>query len=501
MTDLLDNISQDSLIVVCIALCAIAVLVAILLLYQMISSRRKVEVIKEETDVDDKEEVVLNIKHDDNITYESLDDEMQRQKAKEELKELKEKLRNEELNKAKEKSENAIIQNSAPLVTKISNEEKNSIIENREVIPLEEDVQPEEEKTKEIVGLPEEIAKIENKAKEEKEQITKEIEVKIEEPIKEEVKEEIEETKEVVVEKPKEEKKDFKDIDQATKERIIDEYLKQAIVNRIEEEKKKQEIIIKKIEEEKKVLNFNDDDLEIIDTYLTHDDEEEEQVKEEAPSIETVKEESEIIPDETYIDDSITVTDSAYSLIKDVYDEKLEDTGTINTKEINDELAKLEEQILDAPTSREIEEKEEVKEESFADKASLYEQLEEENAIISYDELLKATKFGYTDEEMNNYVDEEDAIISLDEFENLYKEVNKLAKEDSKVDFSKLDMNKKEEEKKFKNSEIISPVYGTHKEEELKPVISDEDIIKLNDEIKKTNDFLNTLKELKKNLD
>ena len=102
---------------------------------------------------------------------------------------------------------------------------------------------------------------------------------------------------------------------------------------------------------------------------------------------------------------------------------------------------------------------------------------------------------------MNNYVDEEDAIISLDEFENLYKEVNKIAKEDSKVDFSKLDMNKKEEEKKFKSSEIISPVYGIHKEEDTKPVISDEDIIKLNDEIKKTNDFLNTLKELKKNLD
>ena len=496
MTDLLDNISQDSLVVVCIALCAIAVLVAILLLYQMITSRRKVEVIKEEKDEDDSEEVVLNIKPDENITYESLDDEMQRQKAKEELKELKEKLRNEELNKAKEKSENAIIQNSAPLVTKISNDEKNSIIENRDVIPLEEEVQPEEEKTKEIVGLPEEIAKIENKAKEEKEQITKEIEVKVEEPIKEEIKEEIENTKEIVVEEPIEEKKDFKDIDQATKERIIDEYLKQAIVNRIEEEKKKQEIIKKKIEEEKSVLNFDDDDLEIIDTYLTHDDEE--PVKEE-PSVEIVKEESEIIPDDTYIDDSITVTDSAYSIIKDVYDEKLEDTGTINTKEINEELAKLEEQILDAPTSRELEQ-EEVKEESFADKASLYEQLEEENAIISYDELLKATKFGYTDEEMNNYVDEEDAIISLDEFENLYKEVNKLAKEDSKVDFSKLDMNKKEE-KKFKSSEIISPVYGTHKEEESKPVISDEDIIKLNDEIKKTNDFLNTLKELKKNLD
>ena len=501
MTDILDNISQDSLIVVCIALCAIAVLIAIVIVFQLLNSRKKVEVLDEIDDEEESNDVVLNIKPDENITYEELDDESQRQKAKEELKELKEKLRNEELNRAKEKNENAIVQDSAPLVATISTEEKKSIVENRDVmIPLEEEIeQPkEEEKTKEIVGLPEEIAKIENKAKEEKELKEEQIEIKEETIPTEEVQEEVVEEAPIVEEKP-EPKNSFKDIDQATKEKIIDEYLKQAIVNRIEEEKKKQEIILKKIEKEKSLLNFNDDNLEVIDTYLTTDDEPDEvqeEIKEETPVVEEVQE---IIPDDKYIDESIVVTDTAYSLIKDIYDEKLEDTGTINTKEINEELSKLEEQILEAPTSSELE-KEEEKKESILDKTSLYEQLEEENAIISYDELLKATKFGYTDEEMNNYVDEEDAIISLDEFENLYKEVNKIAKEDSKVDFSKLEMNKQEEEKKFKSSEVISPVYGLHKEEEIKPIISDEDIIKLNDEIKKTNDFLNTLKDLQKNL-
>ena len=37
-------------------------------------------------------------------------------------------------------------------------------------------------------------------------------------------------------------------------------------------------------------------------------------------------------------------------------------------------------------------------ENNFTDRLSVYEELEEENAIISYDELMKATNFGYTDD-------------------------------------------------------------------------------------------------------
>jgi hypothetical protein len=106
-------------------------------------------------------------------------------------------------------------------------------------------------------------------------------------------------------------------------------------------------------------------------------------------------------------------------------------------------------------------------------KSSLYEELEEENAIISYDELKKAANFGYTDEEMNNYEDEKDAIISIDELEKLYKEINNI-KDDSKSMTSTKeefvipsyeyktvkDLPEISSEKIFKRSDIISPIYG-----------------------------------------
>ena len=88
---------------------------------------------------------------------------------------------------------------------------------------------------------------------------------------------------------------------------------------------------------------------------------------------------------------------------------------------------------------------------------------------------------------MDNYVDEKDAIISLDEFEKLYKEVNKIAKNDNSLDLTNIDLNKKEEVETVKIE---------------KPNSTDEvTITKLSDEIKKTNDFLQTLKDLQKNLE
>ena len=70
-----------------------------------------------------------------------------------------------------------------------------------------------------------------------------------------------------------------------------------------------------------------------------------------------------------------------------------------------------------------------------------------------------------------------------------------------------------EEKKKFKNSPFISPVYGIEKEKKdpvtpVVPVHADSieleqtaNLEKLDQEIKKTNEFLKVLKELQKNLD
>ncbi len=126
---------------------------------------------------------------------------------------------------------------------------------------------------------------------------------------------------------------------------------------------------------------------------------------------------------------------------------------------------------------------------------------DEKNAIISYDELKNAASFGYTDEEMENYVDEKDAIISIDELERLYRETNEFkTKEIPKVDIKSLEeLPEISSEKKFQSTPLISPVYGTYlKDEEIENNMAN--IEKFSDEIKKTNEFLRALRELKKNL-
>jgi len=146
--------------------------------------------------------------------------------------------------------------------------------------------------------------------------------------------------------------------------------------------------------------------------------------------------------------------------------------------------------------------KDTVKEESLVDRLSVYEELEEENAIISYDELKKATNFGYTDEEMDKYVDENDAIISITELEKLYKESNNIKEVELKeFEFKRVeDLPKISEEKKFQSTPFISPVYGIGVTEESISLEQTANLEKLNEEIKKTNEFLKALKELKKNL-
>ena len=458
--DLLDNVSQDSIIIICIAMCIIALLLAVIAVYQLIESRRKRE--KEEEFYegnygysDSNNEVTLNIKPDENIVYADESDETERAKAKEELRRLKEKLLNDEIAKQEENIKSKDINIEKKKVNIEVNKTNNTEI------------------TKELVNLPLEVKALENERNKEVETVKEEEkkeEVKSVEPvivtyepeINEEPKEEVVELK---VEDNSNKVKDIKDIDAATKEKIIDEYLKQAIIKRIEEEKEKQEELKKKIEQEKNILSFNDSDLEIIDSYL----ENEENLKEEHNPIEDIEviedtfEEKPVVEEENL--DSIIIEDNVESVVKDgILDDANVGATVVNTSD--DEVTV---------------------EETDEDKPSLYEQLEEENAIISYDELLKASKFGYTDEEMDNYVDEKDAIISLDEFEKLYKEVNKIAKNDNSLDLTNIDLNKKEEVETVKIE---------------KPNSTDEvTITKLSDEIKKTNDFLQTLKDLQKNLE
>lgn len=125
---------------------------------------------------------------------------------------------------------------------------------------------------------------------------------------------------------------------------------------------------------------------------------------------------------------------------------------------------------------------------------------DEEDAIISYDELKKSANFGYTDEEMDLYVDEENAIISIDELEKLYKESEQIETIQYEVKHVE-DLPEISSNKKFQSTPMISPVYGVTSSESELILEQTANLEKLNEEIKKTNEFLKTLKDLKKNLD
>lgn len=179
-----------------------------------------------------------------------------------------------------------------------------------------------------------------------------------------------------------------------------------------------------------------------------------------------------------------------------------------------------------------------------------YEEEQEENAIISLEELVKKSKEMYAANELTQYADEGNEPISLQDLERKMGEAkipsydepfiiaNVVPEEeltqdmeevsttnDTSVtlqDFNSVELQKEETVKvsenvnntlpvtdinnrKFQSSPIISPIYGIERptttssnELELENTANYD---KLDEEIKKTNEFLMTLRELQKKLD
>ena len=168
-----------------------------------------------------------------------------------------------------------------------------------------------------------------------------------------------------------------------------------------------------------------------------------------------------------------------------------------------------------------------------------YEEMQEKEAIISLEELMKRSKEMYESNELTQYADEENEPISLEDLERKVKESleieeiveEKIASEPVVIEQismaevmqeqpeiiksaepSKFIMDDfltvKEEPKKstayqeYRSMPVISPIYGL----ERKSVSSLElentaNYDKLDEEIKKTNEFIMSLKELQENLD
>lgn len=165
-----------------------------------------------------------------------------------------------------------------------------------------------------------------------------------------------------------------------------------------------------------------------------------------------------------------------------------------------------------------------------------YEESQEENAIISLEELVKKSKEMYAANELSQYADEGNEPISLQDLEKQMgdakaprydepfiienvvpteelEEVVEIAQESRKAvtldDFKTIKTDTAPASvatnKKFQSSPIISPIYGIERRDatsgtdlELENTANYD---KLDEEIKKTNEFLMTLKELQKKLD
>lgn len=185
-------------------------------------------------------------------------------------------------------------------------------------------------------------------------------------------------------------------------------------------------------------------------------------------------------------------------------DESLEQTRA------QEELLHLTKALEDAYQEME-EKKEEVVSEEITQEPiekTDFELRQEEDAIISLDELFTKGMQLYEANEEVQYQEEGNEPINLQELELRYREkVNDAieeAKEPPTIILPSFEEIGEERETKFQNSPVISPVYGV---EEAKSTINSlalentANYDKLDDEIRKTSEFIEILKELQRKLD
>ena len=458
MVSLLDDASQEGLVYLCVIMSVIALFLAIAIFYEMIIKNRKTK------DEDNNNKKTLNIKEDSNITYEDLSKDEEVRRAKEELEKVKLELlqREQEDRQRKEKEErdkketelnNSRIENNVnnKLVNDIENvQEENNMIDNKKVVKENIDKELLDRKIENIVN--QKLESFRNELVEDNKTKTTTNNIEVEN-------------------KTVDKKVENKNIDVSKYNKLLSKESKNEETIKVAEKEEGNTVANKEEINKEKINEVNDKETEI------SEQEEYERISEATK--------------EKIIDD----------YLKKFYKEsRYNDEGVVRLKD-NSQTEK-EERIKELQTNINNE---------FKDNSSLFEELEEENAIISYDELKKASNFGYTDEEMNKYEDEKDAIISIDELEKLYKEINNIKGDNRsttsyKEDFvipsyeykTVKDLPEISSEKIFKKSDIISPIYGVR---ELDSKTKSDTLIKLNEEIKKTNEFLRMLKELKKNLE
>ena len=188
----------------------------------------------------------------------------------------------------------------------------------------------------------------------------------------------------------------------------------------------------------------------------------------------------------------------------------------IEAEKVEEELNKPEESVMSNKLEEILQKMQEDMDVKPEDVVRKFEEEQEEKAIISYQELVDNVKAGKIEVV-------EDEVSDVDFVENLNLEVNnepimeiKTEEESVTPEMIKEAVENitvssvKEEPKKFKKSEIISPIYGVvednfeypkiKKNENILDIMNTKDYNELSEEIKRQEEFLNALKEFRRNL-
>lgn len=187
-------------------------------------------------------------------------------------------------------------------------------------------------------------------------------------------------------------------------------------------------------------------------------------------------------------------------------DEELEKTkAQLELKNLKEELLKAELKEKTAAEKAVMIGDEEEQIPTIENSIDQFELSQEENAIISLDQFNKVSDKIYNDNEIIQYKDEGNEPISIQELEKLYNSNETVIKDDINTDVKEEKIATAEAiQSKFKSSPIISPVFGIDDggDENINNMALENtaNLDKLNEEIRKTNEFLNTLRELRKNL-
>ena len=187
----------------------------------------------------------------------------------------------------------------------------------------------------------------------------------------------------------------------------------------------------------------------------------------------------------------------------------------VEAEKIEEELNTKEESVVSNKLEEILKKMQEDIDTKPEDVVRKFEEEQEEKAIISYQELVDNVKAGkievIDDEESNiNYVEnlglevETEPVMQIEEESSVTPEMVKEAI------YNISESSVKEEPKKFKKSEIISPIFGimndsveypkVKKSENILDIMNTRDYNELTEEIKRQEEFLNALKEFRKNL-